>query len=84
METSVYKLAMEIKKTQKRTNALERIQIPKYKEIVKGITETLEEKRTGRLCARLKSFKKKAAEKASKEKWRFSRLRAKFNHKLIN
>lgn len=67
METSVYKLAMEIKKTQKRTNALERIQIPKYKEIVKGITETLEEKEREDF-ARLKKLKKKAAEKVSKEK----------------
>lgn len=62
METSVYKLAMEIKKTQKRTNALERIQIPKYKEIVKSIQETLEEKEREDF-ARLKKLKKKAAEK---------------------
>lgn len=67
METSVYKLAMEIKKTQKRTNALERIQIPKYKEIVKSITETLEEKEREDF-ARLKKLKKKAAEKANREK----------------
>lgn len=67
METSVYKLAMEIKKTQKRTNALERIQIPKYKEIVKSITETLEEKEREDF-ARLKKLKKKAAEKAQREK----------------
>lgn len=67
METSVYKLAMEIKKTQKRTNALERIQIPKYKEIVKGITETLEEKEREDF-ARLKKLKKKAAEKNVREK----------------
>jgi len=44
IETSIYKLAMEIKKTQKRANALEKIQIPKYQDIVKFITETLEEK----------------------------------------
>ncbi len=67
METSVYKLAMEIKKTQKRTNALERIQIPKYKEIVKSITETLEEKEREDF-ARLKKLKKKAAEKNYREK----------------
>lgn len=67
METSVYKLAMEIKKTQKRTNALERIQIPKYKEIVKSITETLEEKEREDF-ARLKKLKKKSAEKAAREK----------------
>lgn len=67
METSVYKLAMEIKKTQKRTNALERIQIPKFKEIVKGITETLEEKEREDF-SRLKKLKKKAAEKAVAQK----------------
>lgn len=44
IENAVYKLAMEIKKTQKRANALEKIQIPKYKIIVKDIEETLEEK----------------------------------------
>ena len=44
IENAVYKLAMEIKKTQKRANALEKIQIPKFKIIVKNIEETLEEK----------------------------------------
>lgn len=63
METSVYKLAMEIKKTQKRTNALERIQIPKYMEIVKFIMETLEEKEREDFF-RLKKVKKKSAERA--------------------
>lgn len=43
-ENSVYKLAIEIKKTQKRANALEKIQIPKYREQVKFIEEALEEK----------------------------------------
>jgi len=44
IENSVYKLAMEIKKTQKRTNALEKIQIPKYTSTIKYIEEVLEEK----------------------------------------
>ena len=44
VETSIYKLAMEIKKTQKRANALDKIQIPKYQDLVKYITDTLEEK----------------------------------------
>lgn len=44
IENSIYKLAMEIKKTQKRANALEKIQIPKYKAQVKLISEALEEK----------------------------------------
>ena len=44
VETQVYKLAMEIRKSQKRANALEKIQIPKYKGLVKKIEDTLEEK----------------------------------------
>lgn len=44
VENSVYKLAKEIQKTLKRANALEYIQIPRYKEQVKYIQEVLEEK----------------------------------------
>lgn len=44
VENSVYKLAMEIKKTQKRANALDKIQIPKYSTTIKYIEEVLEEK----------------------------------------
>jgi len=44
IEDSVYKLATEIKRTQKRTNALKNIQIPKYEALVKMISEMLEEK----------------------------------------
>lgn len=44
IETSIYKLVIEIRKTQKRANALEKIQIPKYREMVKFISEVLEEK----------------------------------------
>jgi V/A-type H+-transporting ATPase subunit D len=44
IETSVYRLATSIKKTQKRANALENIMIPRYKSTVKFIEETLEEK----------------------------------------
>jgi len=44
VETSVYKLAEEIKKTKKRANALEKIRIPKYEERIKEIEEILEEK----------------------------------------
>ena len=33
IEVSVYKLANEVKKTQKRTNALQNIQIPRYREL---------------------------------------------------
>ena len=44
VENSVYKLAKEIQKTLKRANALEYIQIPRYKQQVKYIQEVLEEK----------------------------------------
>jgi len=44
IETSIYKLATEIKKTQKRTNALKNIQIPKYEKMVKFIQDALVEK----------------------------------------
>lgn len=44
IENSVFKLAKEIEKTQKRTNALQHIQIPKYREQVKYIQDVLEEK----------------------------------------
>ncbi|MGV8982760.1 V-type ATP synthase subunit D [Clostridium sp.] len=58
VENAVYRLAMEVKKTQKRANALQNIQIPKYKEIVKFITEVLEEKEREDFF-RLKVVKKK-------------------------
>lgn len=44
IENSVYKLVMEIKKTQKRANALDKIQIPLYEKTIKYIDEVLEEK----------------------------------------
>ena len=44
MEESVYRLAYEIKKTQKRANALKNVVIPRYEKIVVFITESLEEK----------------------------------------
>jgi V/A-type H+-transporting ATPase subunit D len=58
VEDSVYKLALEVKRTQKRTNALKNIQIPKYKAIVKMISEMLEEKEREDFF-RLKVLKKK-------------------------
>lgn len=58
VESSVYKLAMEIKKTQKRANALDKIQIPKYKGEVKRIEEILEEKEREDFF-RLKKIKEK-------------------------
>ncbi|HBM79588.1 MAG: V-type ATP synthase subunit D [Clostridiales bacterium] len=62
VENSVYKLAFEIKKTQKRTNALQNIQIPKFKEIVKYIEDVLEEKEREDFF-RLKMVKKKNSRK---------------------
>ncbi len=43
IETTVYRLAMEIKKTQRRVNALENVLIPQYKETVKFIESYIEE-----------------------------------------
>ncbi len=43
VETGVYRLATEIKKTQRRVNALEYILIPQYEELVKFIESYLEE-----------------------------------------
>ena len=44
IETSAIRLATNIKKTQKRANALKNITIPTYEAIVKNITNALEEK----------------------------------------
>ncbi|MDP4153042.1 MAG: V-type ATP synthase subunit D [Bacillota bacterium] len=44
IENSIYRLAYNVKKTQKRANALHDIIIPQYSDIVKFITEALEEK----------------------------------------
>ena len=44
IENSVYRLAMNIQKTQKRANALENITIPMYEELTKSIQNALEEK----------------------------------------
>lgn len=65
IEDSVYKLAMEIKRTQKRANALSNIQIPKYEELVKRITETLEEKEREEFF-RLKKIKMRSERESRK------------------
>ncbi len=44
VETSAYRLADSIKKTQKRANALKNITIPAYQTLVKNISDALEEK----------------------------------------
>ena len=43
VENGVYRLTEEIRKTQKRANALKNIIIPRYEETVKWITDVLEE-----------------------------------------
>ncbi|WP_097027553.1 V-type ATP synthase subunit D [Clostridium peptidivorans] len=58
LENAIYRLAMEVKKTQKRANALENIQIPRFKAAVKNISEVLEEKEREDFF-RLKVVKKK-------------------------
>ena len=59
-ENTVYKLSIEIKKNQKRANALEKMQIPNLEETVKYISESLEEKEREDFY-RLKKIKKRKA-----------------------
>lgn len=58
LENAVFRLALEIKKTQKRANALDKIQIPKYKKAITEIEDTLAEKEREEFF-RLKKMKKK-------------------------
>ena len=44
IENSIYRLAVSIKKTQKRANALKNIMIPKFHSAVRYISNALEEK----------------------------------------
>lgn len=60
VENSVYRLAMEVKKTQKRTNALQNIQIPKFTYIVKTIEDALDEREREDFF-RLKMVKRRTA-----------------------
>ncbi len=64
IENSVYRLANEIKKTQRRANALSNIIIPQFEETIKMITEALEEKEREEF-SRLKVIKKNKDEKAA-------------------
>ena len=57
-ENTVYKLSIEIKKNQKRANALDKIQIPNLEETVKYISNSLEEKEREDFY-RLKKIKKR-------------------------
>ncbi len=58
VETAAYRLALSIKKTQRRANALKNITIPKFEELTKNITLTLEERERDEFT-RLKVIKKK-------------------------
>ena len=64
VENSIYRLAVGIKKTQSRANALKNIIIPRYDDIVKFITDSLEEKEREEF-SRLKVIKSQK-EKAGK------------------
>lgn len=57
IENSVYRLANEIKKTQRRANALKNIIIPQFEDTVKFISDALEEKEREEF-SRLKVIKK--------------------------
>lgn len=67
IEDSIYRLAIEIKRTQKRTNALKNVQIPKYEALVKFISEDLEEKEREDFF-RLKVLKRKKIYRLSNTK----------------
>lgn len=58
IENSAYRLATNIKKTQKRANALKNITIPSYEGLVTNISNSLEEKEREEFT-RLKVIKKK-------------------------
>lgn len=57
VETAVYRLAVNIKKTQKRANALKNVTIPRYRSLTKTIETSLEEKEREEFT-RLKVIKK--------------------------
>lgn len=57
VENAVYRLAINIKRTQKRANALKNIMIPRYENMVKHIQNVLEEKEREEFT-RMKMIKK--------------------------
>lgn len=64
VENSVYRLAFAISKTQKRANALKNIMIPQFKDTVKFITDSLEEKEREEF-SRMKVIKRNKESKAA-------------------
>ena len=65
METSIYRLAVAIRKTQKRANALQNIVIPGLDGTIRVITDALEEKEREEFV-RLKVIKRTKAEQDAK------------------
>jgi len=61
VENAIYRLAVNIKRTKKRANALKNILIPRYEKISKGIQDSLEEKDREEFT-RLKMIKKITAD----------------------
>jgi len=59
IENAAYRLAVTIRKTQKRANALKNVTIPRYERLTKQIQETLEERERDEFT-RLKVIKRKA------------------------
>jgi V/A-type H+-transporting ATPase subunit D len=64
VENSIYRLAVAVKKTQKRANALKNIMIPRFEDTVKMISDSLEEKDREEF-SRLKVIKKQKEEKSA-------------------
>ena len=64
IENSVYRLAVAIKQTQKRANALKNIMIPRFEETVKFIADALDEKDREEF-SRLKVIKRKKLREAA-------------------
>ena len=66
VENSAYRLAVAIKKTQKRANALKNITIPHYVQLSKDISEALEEKEREEFT-RLKVIKRMKEKKTARQ-----------------
>ena len=66
IENSAYRLAMNIKKTQKRANALQNITIPTTESVIRTITDALEEKEREDFI-RLKVIKREMEKKNNSE-----------------
>jgi len=63
VENAIYRLAINVKRTQKRANALQNIMIPRYEVLTKTIVNALEEKEREEFTRlkMIKSFKEKSA-----------------------